>query len=409
MNKTALSFLIVIVLAISPLFAHANLISYKLIKTFSIKEMQDFWDKNNVPKMILRAKDSVDVYELIYQSQFLDGKPAITSGLYFLPKNRLEPLPMLLYTHGTELWQDRKVNLRGEKSLCFGFATDGYAVAYPDYFGLGVSSKDQVYLNAELEAQSSVDLLIAIEQVNQTLQIALSGQLFVTGYSQGGHAAMATHKMIESKYSHLFKVTASSPMSGPYDVFFTVNDGKFREYNYPAFLLMLVKSFYDTKRPDRNMAEVLKAPYDSLIPPMLNGCHTMDDVNNLLPRIPYACLTDEFVTDYMNNPNAEFKQYLHENSVYNWKPEAPMQLCYCNGDEEVDFKNAITAYETMKANGSESVKLKRAGKKFKHVNCALFASVYTKMFFDAYVKGGNKKGPAFKRLLLNIGKMAVKP
>jgi hypothetical protein len=75
----------------------------------------------------------------------------------------------------------------------------------------------------------------------------------------------------------------------------------------------------------------------------------------------------------------------------------------------VDFKNAITAYETMKANGSESVKLKRAGKKFKHVNCALFASVYTKMFFDAYVKGGNKKGPAFKRLLLNIGKMAVKP
>jgi hypothetical protein len=31
------------------------------------------------------------------------------------------------------------------------------------------------------------------------------------------------------------------------------------------------------------------------------------------------------------------------------------------------------------------------------------------MFFDAYVKGGNKKGPAFKRLLLNIGKMAVKP
>ncbi len=198
-------------------------------------------------------------------------------------------------------------------------------------------------------------------------------------------------------------------MSGPYDVYFTVDNGKDREYTYPGFLMMLVKSYYDTKKPGVNMKEALKAPYDSIIPPLLDGCSSLSQLDQYLPSIPYKALTDEFVNDYLHNPNSGFKQYLKENSVYNWKPEAPMQLCYCNSDEEVNYQNSLTAYETMTKNGSTNVKLRMSGKKFKHVNCALFAAVYTKMFFDAHLKGGNKNGPLMKRMLIDIGKLAVKP
>jgi hypothetical protein len=173
--------------------------------------------------------------------------------------------------------------------------------------------------------------------------------------------------------------------------------------------MMLVKSYYDTKLPNNQMREVLKAPYDTIIPAMLDGCTSFSTINAALPSIPYKVLTDDFVNDYLHNPNSGFKQYLKENSVYNWKPEAPMQLCYCNGDEEVNYKNSVTAYETMVDNGSTNVKLRMSGKKFKHVNCALFAAVYTKMFFDAHLKGGNKNGPLMKRMLIDIGKLAVKP
>jgi hypothetical protein len=31
------------------------------------------------------------------------------------------------------------------------------------------------------------------------------------------------------------------------------------------------------------------------------------------------------------------------------------------------------------------------------------------MFFDAHLKGGNKNGPLMKRMLIDIGKLAVKP
>ena len=42
-----------------------------------------------------------------------------------------------------------------------------------------------------------------------------SGKLFVTGYSQGGHVAMATHKLLQETGA---TITASAPMSGPYAV-----------------------------------------------------------------------------------------------------------------------------------------------------------------------------------------------
>ncbi|MBO0155283.1 hypothetical protein J0688_25075, partial [Vibrio parahaemolyticus] len=45
-----------------------------------------------------------------------------------------------------------------------------------------------------------------------------SSHLFITGYSQGGHVAMATHKVIERDYAREFTVTASGPMSGPYNL-----------------------------------------------------------------------------------------------------------------------------------------------------------------------------------------------
>ncbi len=389
--------------------AGGKMLSYHLAKTYTAAEMGAFWKLHKVPKMIIAAKADVEVYEIVYESGYVDGSLAITSGLYFLPKGDRSNLPLLSYNHGTEVWQDRKISMRGEKSLCLGFATDGYAVAYPDYFGLGISNKDQVYLNAKSEAQNTVDLLKAVDQLNVELNVKLNGQLFLTGYSQGGHAAMATHRLLEKEFKTQFPVTASSPMSGPYDLFYTVDEGKYNEYEYPAFLLMLVKSYYDTKLPEANFSEALKAPFDTIIPSLMNGCNSMAEINHHLPAIPYESLTDEFVKDYMHNPESGFKKYLQENNVYNWSPEAPMQLCYCNADEEVKYQNAITAYETMTKNGSTSVKLKRAGRKFKHENCALFASVYTKMFFDSFVKGGNPKGPVFKRAMLNIGKLAVKP
>src|SRR5258708_33143614 len=50
-------------------------------------------------------------------------------------------------------------------------------------------------------------------QLSSLTTVKDNGQLFITGYSQGGYVAMATHRAMQVAG---MKVTASAPMSGPY-------------------------------------------------------------------------------------------------------------------------------------------------------------------------------------------------
>ena len=135
----------------------------------------------------------------------------------------------------------------------------------------------------------------------------------------------------------------------------------------------------------------------------------MDELNRELPDTAFLSVRKEYFEDFENNPEHPFRKYLSENNVHDWKPEAPVMLCYCKGDEQVNYQNSIRTYEAMKRNGATKVELWDAGKKFGHINCALFSMVYTKMYFDGYVKNRpGSHGPHFKRFLLNIGKVGVK-
>ena len=67
-------------------------------------------------------------------------------------------------------------------------------VIIPDYIGLGKGDKFHLYQNSESEATASIDMLLAIQELNIEFGIKINKQLFLTGYSQGGHACMATHK-----------------------------------------------------------------------------------------------------------------------------------------------------------------------------------------------------------------------
>jgi hypothetical protein len=188
----------------------------------------------------------------------------------------------------------------------------------------------------------------------------------------------------------------------------TVYDGRNEKYEYPGFLFLMFEAYFESKGELGNISSILNPPYDKEIPLLLDGNYPLEVLNKALPDTVFKAVKESFYSDFVNNPQSGFRSYLRNQNVYDWKPEMPMMLCYCDNDEEVTYKNSITAYETMKRNGSKKVELWRAGKKFGHVNCAMFAVIYTKMFFDGFRHNRpGYHGPAFKRLLLNIGKLAV--
>src|SRR5262245_12053668 len=97
------------------------------------------------------------------------------------------------------------------------FAAEGYIVVAPNYVGYDTSTLDyHPYLNGEQQSNDMIDALMAARSALPTADAPDTtdgGKLLVTGYSQGGYVAMATHRALQDLGE---TVTASAPMSGPY-------------------------------------------------------------------------------------------------------------------------------------------------------------------------------------------------
>lgn len=132
--------------------------------------------------------------------------------------------PIVLYAHGTTTGKNYNIanvldsvnNPAYSEALLVAamYAAQGFIVVAPNYAGYDTSTLSyHPYLVADQQSKDMIDALTAARKAIPRLAAADSGKLFITGYSQGGHVAMATHKALQAAGS---TVTASAPMSGPY-------------------------------------------------------------------------------------------------------------------------------------------------------------------------------------------------
>lgn len=389
-----------------------HLVSYELLQNFSKEELKAKWKEKKISTAVAPIKSGVAAYEVIYKTRWHDGSEILASGFYFVPTEIEKALPILVMNHGTELKKEQNFSFSGLQAGCIAVAADGYAALYPHYIGMGKGEKTHLYQIAESEAIANIDMLRAIKELNAEIQITTNEQLFLTGYSQGGHAAMATHKIIQEQYSDEFTVTASSPMSGAYDMTGVQSGVMFRKYEYQAYLPYLILSVQEQYNFwEGDIYDIFKEPYKTIIKEKLNNKNKLREVSKLLPEIPADMILDSLVEEIKNNPDFPFMVALKENNVYDWKPESPIMLCYCNADEQVTYKNAFVARDKMKENGAKRVIMRNGGRKYDHNTCALFSLMNTKFFFDSFRNGNKKgsKGNVGKRFLVSLAKLSVKP
>jgi len=170
---------------------------------------------------------TVDVHYLRYNTVDPVDAPTTASGALMVP-NGADPAcqggrPILLYAHGAVIERSFNIaNITDPASaegllVALAFAARGYIVVAPNYAGFDASTLDyHPYLHAAQQANDAVDALIAARSALPTRfapTVTDVGKLFLTGYSQGGFVAMATHRLLQERGD---PVTASAPMSGPY-------------------------------------------------------------------------------------------------------------------------------------------------------------------------------------------------
>lgn len=309
--------------------------------------------------------------------------------------------PIVLYAHGTTT--DRAFNMADMKNsetlvLAALFASQGYIVVAPNYAGYDTSTLPyHPYLIADQESKDMIDALTAARTALPLASATLtkdSGQLFITGYSQGGYVAMATHRAMQAAG---MTVNASAPMSGPYSLAAFADAVFYGEVNGGATITStLLITAYQAAYGNiyNNPAEVFEPQYasgiGSLLPTTLLRSQLYAEgklpqyalFSSTPPAPEFADITPpttpadlaavfalgfgpgnliqnsyrlSYLRDAQAHPDGGFpttttdmvaaapelplRQALQQNDLRNWVPDAPIQLCGGDADPVVFFLN----------------------------------------------------------------------
>lgn len=361
-------------------------------------------------------KCGVDVQYIKYGTVGGAGEPTDASGALMTPSGGpgcTGSRPIVLYAHGTTTVKSYNLaNLLDVNAPAYSeaaliaatYAAQGYIVVAPNYAGYDASKLAyHPYLNADQESKEMMDALSAARKALPGLlqPVQDSGKLFITGYSQGGHVAMATHKAMQAAGQ---TVTASAPMSGPYalaaftDAVFYGNVNLGSTIFTPLLLTSYQKAYgniysnltdiyepayasgIDTLLPTDTPLSTLTAPGGKLpqtalfsrtpptapagsgLQPNLNAISPPTTPAALAPLFALGFGTSNLITntarlnyllDAIANPDGAVPNVTNgaqavdpkhplriaakKNDLRNWKPTSPVLLCAGSGDPTVFY------------------------------------------------------------------------
>ena len=332
--------------------------SAELLTTYTQSQLATTAAVFGIPSESFSADYDVNAYRVTYDMPFL-GDTIEVSGALFVPQGFDDPcgLPIHIYMHGTIFDRtDAPSFLSIEGSFGGLMSTLGQLVLMPDYVGLGTSELMHPYVHADSESDAGFYMMRAADALSDELGYALNGQNFISGYSQGGHAAMALARdLTTTAYGDEFPLSGAVPGSGPYDISGTQfpQTFEFETYSNPAYLAYNVigwNSVYGTLYDD--LSEVFQEPYASTMLDLFDGTNDAETINNACPSTLEEFLQPGLVEEIQNDPMHPFQLAALDNDVYQWIPEAPVEMYYCTQDEQVFYQNALVADAWMTENGS---------------------------------------------------------
>lgn len=347
----------------------------------------------------------VAVCRILYWTQdTMSQNMVLASGAVQIPLNNgillSSAMPLLMYAHGTESYRwsvpscphDSPtgpysplliLNLATVEALTFSSA--GYCVFAPDYAGLGFDTTSLVtpYLIADGEAIAVIDGLRATQQFISQINLNLNGRLFLTGYSQGGHVCLATHRLLEQDYTHELRVTAAAPGGAPADLSGSMIEA-FRNnlQGGTSFASFAVAAYQPRFHLWHDFNEVFLSAYTN-VPALFYGAqYSLATIASQLPTAARELFTTSLI-EQATNPASAFGQTIASNNVYQWRPLCPVTFFYAGGDTTVSPSNSVTAYAAMQGLGAD-VNLVNVGNGLNHATGFAKCQTGTLQYFNRY-------------------------
>lgn len=365
-----------------------NLISAEILSTRSISEVNSILSGTgwNTTSMNI---NSVVSYKIIYNTIDVNGNPTIASGALYVPQGLCDPLPLVSYHHGTQFNRNNVPSNNAYQYIGLLFSGNGYITTMPDYLGMGENQGIHPYVHWESEATASIDLIRAAREfLLDTLMKRDNNQLFLSGYSQGGHATMATHKYITiNNLRNEFNVIASAPLSAPIDLSvsqfelifnanLTYQTSEYFPYAAASYQLVYGNLY-------NNFNEYYKPPYDLIIEDYLsNGTYSNAQWNSIIPDNLDDFMQDSLINNIQNNLNHPFREAARKNDLNNWVAFEPIRLLFCGMDLVVTPLNSTTTVDMMTALGATDITAFNVNPTGNHETCYIPATRNTLDWFN---------------------------
>ncbi|MFC3576609.1 alpha/beta hydrolase family protein [Streptomyces yaanensis] len=302
----------------------------------------------------------VRAYRLTYRTVDPYGKPTTATGLLTLPTGGAHRLDVVSDTHGTMVNRDYAPSAGDDFGRVPSYlnASAGRAVAAPDYLGLGKGPGRHPYMDTRSSVTASVDMLRAARTAADRLGRPLTGDVYATGFSQGGQVAMGLGRALRQGADHHFRLKALAPISGPYDIegqeIPALYDGRVNDISgvlYTSYWLVAQNPLHHIYK---DPAEVFRAPYASRVEDLYDGKHGEEEIIGSLAPTVKEMLTPAFY-ERMRHPSGGLLAAMRENDhTCDWKPDVPVRLYAGAADTDVPIGNARSCAARLAEHGGRA-------------------------------------------------------
>ena len=301
---------------------------------------------------------SVSCYKLVYTTKWVDS--LVNASALVLVPDGISSGEIVAYFHGTALPDDIITDFSDYAgggmfstrieiaAMALAFASNGgYAVVIPDYVGYGTTSDlEHPYTYYPELSKGNIDAIIAAGKLLDRLEFRTSDGIYLTGWSQGGGAALAAQYYIEKDYSDRLKVKATSALAGPYDF------EAFMDYimSSPDKYFLGMSAYGWAAYTLNHFSPLLQRPDDQVF-----RKNVFDQNSALFSGVTTAneLFTPLFVDGYVNGSDEALSDAIRENTfARGWSPVGYVFLHHGDSDNIVPYINSRNAFEGLKGSGN---------------------------------------------------------
>lgn len=343
------------------------LVQAKEVSTVNSEMLKSIFTDPEYGQFAALLQSDVRLIRVTYTTEYPKGTAINVSGALLISENYDAGFPTVVYNHGT--YDNREsapsTDIAGLSSMD---AVLGIAIAsafncallLPDYIGYGESkSTAHPYVHVESLGQTGLDFLRAFREymASPDVDLPVSDRVFITGYSEGGTAALAVHKAIDDHPEEGLTVAGNVAGSGVYDMVaackaFVCNPDTLESQMLSSYLWVL--GMYKTDFGySKDYADIFSEEDNARLQSIDYDLTYFRSVTEGLPlnNIAAQLFLPAFIAGVQDETDTEFIRISRQNSLVDFAPKDSLIFVYGDADNWVHPVNSRNAHSAMREKG----------------------------------------------------------